>query len=148
MARSRPDDTSGRKCEKVFASADVADGQAFSVSADNSDSSKKICPKFSQRFAVGVHKGTTGLPVGLHVTVPHPVNFALHKLIIFQRRFKQEKAEKDRDVAVKILRALIKKGDSRVIKKVFNSVPKKWQKKILEGLDKAQEKEISDMLQR
>ena len=66
MARSRPDDTSGRKCEKVFASADVADGQAFSVSADNSDSSKKICPKFSQRFAVGVHKGTTGLPVGLH----------------------------------------------------------------------------------
>ncbi|MBL7198049.1 MAG: hypothetical protein ISS47_08110 [Candidatus Omnitrophica bacterium] len=80
--------------------------------------------------------------------MPHPVNFALHKLIIFQRRFKQEKAEKDRDVAVKILRALIKKGDSRVIKKVFNSVPKKWQKKILEGLDKAQEKEISDMLQR
>lgn len=29
-----------------------------------------------------------------HVTLPHPVNFALHKLIIFQRRLKEEKAIK------------------------------------------------------
>ena len=27
-----------------------------------------------------------------YVTLPHPVNFALHKLIIFQRRLKEEKA--------------------------------------------------------
>lgn len=81
-----------------------------------------------------------------YVNLPHPANFALHKLIIFQRRLKQDKALKDRNTAIDILRALINKGDSEIIKKAFDSVPKKWQGKMLDGLDKAGEREISDIL--
>ena len=81
-----------------------------------------------------------------YVTLPHPVNFALHKLIIFQRRFKVEKAIKDRIAAVEILKALINKGDSKIIKKVFDSVPVKWRKKIIQGLKQADEKEISEIV--
>ncbi len=81
-----------------------------------------------------------------YVILPHPANFALHKLIIFQRRFKEEKAIKDRNAAIKILKALIDKGEINMVKRVFESVPKKWQKKIIKGLEESKEKEILDKL--
>lgn len=81
-----------------------------------------------------------------YLTLPHPANFALHKLIIFQRRIKVEKALKDRKAAIEILNALVNKGESRIIKKVFNSVLEKWQKKIIRGLDETKEKKILEIL--
>jgi len=72
-----------------------------------------------------------------HLTVPHPANFALHKLIIFQRRTKAEKAAKDRHVAIEVLKALIDKGETGIIKKVFDDIPRPWQAKIIQGLKKA-----------
>jgi hypothetical protein len=63
-------------------------------------------------------------------------------LIIFQRRLKEDKAIKDRNIAIEILRALINKGDSAIIKRVFNSIPQKWQKRVIKGLDKRAEKDI------
>lgn len=79
------------------------------------------------------------------IILPHPANFALHKLIISQRRSREEKAIKDRNTAIEVLKALIKKGDMVIIQKVFNSVPQKWQKKIMKGLEKAREKEILEV---
>ena len=76
-----------------------------------------------------------------YLTLPHPVNFALHKLIISQRRVRKEKAIKDRDTAIKILKFLINKGEANAIRKVFDSVPKKWQKKIVKGLEEQAVKE-------
>ncbi|MBL7084547.1 MAG: hypothetical protein ISS43_00370 [Candidatus Omnitrophica bacterium] len=81
-----------------------------------------------------------------YLTLPHPANFALHKLIIFQRRIKEEKALKDRKAAIEILKALINKGELRIIRKVFNSVLLKWQKKIIKGLEESKEKKILGIL--
>lgn len=53
------------------------------------------------------------------ITLPHPANFALHKLIIFQRRPKEEKSAKDKTSALEILRVLIKEGESETVKHVF-----------------------------
>ncbi|MBI5143676.1 MAG: hypothetical protein HZA30_01220 [Candidatus Omnitrophica bacterium] len=75
-----------------------------------------------------------------YVILPHPANFALHKLIIFQRRIKEEKAIKDRNTVVEILKALINKGDIAVVRQVFDSVPQKWQKKVIKGLEEAEDK--------
>jgi len=83
---------------------------------------------------------------GFYLTLPHPANFALHKLIIFQRRLKKEKAIKDRNVAIEILKILINKGESSIIKNVFNSIPQKWQKKIREGLKESEDREILEVL--
>lgn len=80
------------------------------------------------------------------VSLPHPVNFALHKLIIFQRRFKEEKALKDRNTALEILKALINKGETEIIRQVFNSMLLKWQKKVIKGLEEIKEKEILSIL--
>jgi hypothetical protein len=81
-----------------------------------------------------------------NISVPHPVNFALHKLIIFQRRLKEDKAAKDRNAAVEILKALITKGEAVIIKQVFNSMLPKWQRKVIKGLEEAKEKDILSML--
>ncbi|MBI5874161.1 MAG: hypothetical protein HZB36_08535 [Candidatus Omnitrophica bacterium] len=80
------------------------------------------------------------------ISMPHPINFALHKLIIFQRRFKEEKAIKDRSAAVDILKALIEKGEEASIREVFNSMIPKWQKKVIKGLREAKEKDILNLL--
>ena len=83
---------------------------------------------------------------GIEVTLPHPANFALHKLIIFQRRTKEEKIIKDRNTAIEILRALINKGETVIIKHFFNSMIPKWQKKIIKGLKEAKERDILSIL--
>jgi hypothetical protein len=75
-----------------------------------------------------------------NISMPHPANFALHKLIIFQRRFKEEKAIKDRSAAIDILKALIKKGEEANVKHIFNSMIPKWQKKVIKGLQETREK--------
>jgi len=80
------------------------------------------------------------------VLLPHPANFALHKLIIFQRRFKEDKAIKDRNAAVEIFRTLVDKGEAEIIKHIFNFMLPKWQKKVIKGLEEAKENDIADLL--
>ncbi len=83
---------------------------------------------------------------GTSVSLPHPINFALHKLIISPRRKNPEKMAKDRGAAIKILRALIDKDETGMIKKVFDSMPKKWQRKINNVLNESKEFEIINVL--
>jgi hypothetical protein len=80
------------------------------------------------------------------LTLPHPANFSLHKLIISQRRAKEEKALKDRNTAIEILKALINKGEKGIVKTIFLSVPQKWQKKIMKGLEGESKTGILDAL--
>ena len=82
----------------------------------------------------------------IELNLPHPANFALHKLIIFQRRQREDKSAKDRDSAIEILKALIDKGEASIIKKIFHSIHPSWQKKIIVGLEKVNEKEIITIL--
>ena len=83
---------------------------------------------------------------GFTVCLPHPVNFALHKLIIFQLRVKEDKADKDKAAAVMLLRALIQKGDAKLIKDVFDAIPTRWRKSILKGLANLEDKDIVSVL--
>jgi hypothetical protein len=82
----------------------------------------------------------------IEIVLPHPANFALHKLIIFQLRTSPAKQIKDKDEAVKILKALVDKGETEIIKQVFGAVNKSWQQKILQGLSGTGEKELLEML--
>ena len=81
------------------------------------------------------------------ITLPHPANFALHKLIICQRRQEADKATKDRDTALEIIKALINKREIGIIKNVFDSVSIKWQRKIVKGLKEAGEKKILEIFE-
>ena len=54
---------------------------------------------------------------------------------------------KDRDTAIKILKALAEKGDVAKIKDVFRSVPRSWQQKIVKGLELAEEPGVAQLLE-
>jgi len=99
------------------------------------------------RFLTFLSQNTIKIKVeDFYITLPHPANFALHKLIIFQRRLKEEKAIKDRNTAIEILKALIKKGETPEVKNIMEALPAKWQKKIVDGLKIAADKEIIETL--
>jgi hypothetical protein len=61
------------------------------------------------------------------VTLPHPANFALQKLLIAKRRKHEDKAEKDRAQAVAVLHALDESGELFVARELYQSMPKSWQ---------------------
>ena len=99
------------------------------------------------RFLTFLSSNTIKIKIGdISLVLPHPANFALHKLIIFQRRLKQEKAIKDRNAAIQILKALINKGEGKNLKHIFNNVPTKWQRKVINGLDKVNDRRILEVL--
>lgn len=76
---------------------------------------------------------------GISITLPHPANFALHKLIISSRRRNTDKRIKDRETALQLLKTLMDKKESAIIAKAFNSIPQKWQKTIVQELEKVEE---------
>lgn len=71
---------------------------------------------------------------GLCLTLPHPVNFGLQKLIISGRRTGEDKGAKDRLQAVEVLRAVIDRGDGDVVRRKFRALPAGWRKSVLDGL--------------
>ncbi len=79
----------------------------------------------------------------IKISLPHPANYALHKLIVSQRRQgnKNWKSKKDIDAAIEILKALENKGETKTIKTVFLSLPQKWQNKVLSVVENLIEKE-------
>ncbi|TAL27170.1 MAG: hypothetical protein EPN94_01970 [Nitrospirae bacterium] len=83
---------------------------------------------------------------GLKVNVPHPAAFALHKLIVSDRRTKEEKLLKDRKEAFAILTALVKKGDTVEIKNMFGKMPARWKKRVIDVLKKTENVEIIEIL--
>lgn len=83
---------------------------------------------------------------GVFVTVPHPANFALHKLIVSNRRRDKDKSLRDREAAISVIKGLIKKKEVDIIINLLNSLPKKWQKIILLELRSTGEEKILEIL--
>ena len=89
------------------------------------------------RFMDFLADNIINLPIGdVMVTVPHPANFALLKLIISVRRTKPVKCENDQRQAVEVLRALFDSGKKEIVQEVFESMPKTWQKTVRVLLNK------------
>ena len=84
---------------------------------------------------------------GISITMPHPANFALHKLIVAHRRRDKNKSARDREAASLVLKKLVLKKEQNIFINVFNSVPKKWKQTITLELKAAYEDEIIEMLQ-
>lgn len=68
------------------------------------------------------------------VTLPHPADFALNKLLVAGRRKTPGKAEKDRAQAVALLNALNANGEFEMVRTAYASMPKGWRNTIREEL--------------
>jgi len=83
---------------------------------------------------------------GVKISLPHPAIFVFHKLIIAQIRKNKDKEAKDKEEALRILRALIDKGELITTKKFLNCMLSKWQAKVLASLKEMGEFELLDLL--
>jgi len=81
------------------------------------------------------------------VTLPHPASFALHKLLVVSRRPTLEKQAKDKEAAMKILQALLDKGEEVLLRSTFNAMPKRWQTRVKMQLTDPLDRKILDVLQ-
>jgi hypothetical protein len=76
------------------------------------------------------------------VTIPHPANFALQKLLIARRRTRQEKAEKDRIQAVALLHALQEIGEMGSAAELCRTMSKARQRVIRRELTTLDERDL------
>jgi len=99
------------------------------------------------RFLEFLAQNTLTTKVGATtVTLTHPANFALHKLLVLTRRPAPEKQMKDRQAAIRILTALIDKGQGNLITELFHTMPRRWQGKVKKQLRDLTENRILDVL--
>jgi hypothetical protein len=85
----------------------------------------------------------------VEIVLPHPVLFALHKLVVCKRRTGprgRAKAEKDKKVAIQILNDLIEAKGIAPIKRFFASLHKNRQKTIVKVLQGEAEDSILEVL--
>jgi len=100
------------------------------------------------RFVEFLSQDTIKSKIGsIKVTLPHPANFALHKLLVMSRRPKAEKQAKDKNAAIKILTALIDSKQSNTIRNAFQAMPKRWQGIVKKQLTDITEKRILEALE-
>jgi len=83
---------------------------------------------------------------GLDIKLPHPAAYALHKFIIFKRRSKPEKHDRDIEGALRVFNELIRRKKHSEIRYIFKRMHNKWQRKILGNLKSIEEPEIVNIL--
>jgi len=71
---------------------------------------------------------------GMKIRVPDPVAYAFHKLIISERRTKNDKQKRDYRTAIELMEFLKSQGMERNLLSYFNSMPKGWRKKVQSSL--------------
>lgn len=72
----------------------------------------------------------------LTINIPEPEAFALHKLIVSQRRLKPEKAAKDLEAAIALFKYFEgKKKHIQRFNEIFKSLPKGWRDRIKQALE-------------
>lgn len=72
---------------------------------------------------------------GIAITLPHPVAYALHKLIISGRRTKDFKRDNDRQQAEMVLTTLSDPRDLSLLQQIYGSLTKKEKKYISDALE-------------
>lgn len=84
---------------------------------------------------------------GIPVVVPHPAVFAIHKLLVAQRRRDKAKTARDCETAVFLMKLLVKNKDESELKGCWLQLPGKWKKSLLSLLNILGETEISKIFQ-
>ena len=83
---------------------------------------------------------------GVKIILPHPICYGLHKLIVISKRTDKNKIDKDVSAGINVLQMIMKAGETRKMKKVFQSLSKKQQRIILKTLNDQNEEQICESL--
>ena len=83
---------------------------------------------------------------GLKVTLPHPVNFGLHKIIVSTRRKNIDKKAKDIEVGLEVLRLCINNKDEPKLVELFKNISQKQRKKVIKSFEDNEAEVILEIL--
>jgi len=83
----------------------------------------------------------------ISLKLPHPVDYALQKLVIVGKRKKAEKAEKDRQSAFAVLDAVIENDELAELKRAIKNLSKKDMKTVVTEFKRAGRKDLLSVLQ-
>ena len=83
---------------------------------------------------------------GLKVTLPHPVNFGVHKMIVSSRRKNIDKKAKDIQVGLEVLRLCIDNMDEPKLVNLFKSISQKQQKRVMKSFEDHEAEDIVRIL--
>lgn len=83
---------------------------------------------------------------GLKVTLPHPVNFGLHKIIVSTRRKSIDKQSKDIEVGLEVLRLCINNKDEPKLVELFKNISQKQRKKLIKSFEDNEAEDILEIL--
>ncbi len=83
---------------------------------------------------------------GLKVTLPHPVNFGVHKMIVSSRRKNIDKKTKDIQVGLEVLRLCIDNRDEPKLVGLFKSISQKQQKGVMKSFEDHEAEDIARIL--
>lgn len=83
---------------------------------------------------------------GLDLRVPHPASFALHKMIVTDRRAKLDKKTKDLAQGVELMDVLKDLGREPELRDRFREMPLGWRATILKVLKTAERTDLADVL--
>lgn len=101
------------------------------------------------RFLNFLSEGTIkGQVEDFKITLPHPARFALHKLIVAQRRKNKDKARKDNMMASEILNDLMEAGEKASIRSAYEDLNTQWQKRVIAGLESLKQEVILSELKK
>jgi len=73
---------------------------------------------------------------GIPLKLPHPADYCLHKLIIFEQRKTKEKKEKDQTSALMVLDALVEQKIETTLQEAFRNLTKKEKQSVMNALKK------------
>jgi len=74
---------------------------------------------------------------GVRLKIPSPEAFLVHKLLVAERRKREELREKDLIQAVQVIRyVLVDEGRKKKLKSIYYSLPGGWKKRIVQGAEK------------
>lgn len=82
----------------------------------------------------------------MKIKVPRPEAYLFHKLMISQRRFKDQKRAKDFSAALELFNFLKEKGFVKHLKAYFSSLPRGGRMKITSVLRTSQQDEVLSAL--
>lgn len=83
---------------------------------------------------------------GIKVTVPHPINYGFHKLIISLRRNDEDKMEKDIEAGLSVLHMCLENEEKEKLIRIYKSIATKQRNNIVKLLEDKKEYDLLKLL--
>ncbi len=83
----------------------------------------------------------------IELALPHPACFVLQKLIVYKRRPKKDKRDRDIEQIRRVLTFIQKQDETDSLIEVYSKLHQKWQKKIISNLKEIEQINVVELLE-